>query len=121
MYTIDTISMQDYGLYISNNDGRAQLPEPNEMLFTVYGKEGYQITKRKANVLALNGFIIANDLIDFKSKLSTLYALFSSAGIRTIVLEGAGIDCFCEDGFTVTNVRIAGNVYAHFSINLTVV
>ena len=121
MYTIDTISMRDYGLYISNNDGPAHLLEPENQFFTVYGAEGYQITKRKANILTLNGFIIAADLIDFKSKLSTLYALFSSAGIRTVVLEAAGINCFCEDGFTVTNVRIVENVYAHFSINLTMV
>lgn len=113
--------MQDYGLYISNNEGPAYLLEPDSQFFTIYGAEGYQITKRKANVLTLNGFVIAADLIDFKSKLNALYTLFSSAGLRSIVLESDAINCFCEEGFKVNNVRIAGNMFAAFSINLTIV
>lgn len=121
MYTIDTIPMTDYGLYISNNEGPAHLLEPENQFFTIYGAEGYQITKRKANILTLNGFVIGSDLNDFKSKLSALYALFSSAGLRSIVLEASAINCFCVEGFKVSNVRIAGNMFAAFSINLTIV
>lgn len=121
MYTIDNIAMATYGLYISNSDGPAHLLEPENMFFTIYGKEGYQITKRKANILALNGFVIAADVIDLKSKLTTLYTLFSSAGLRSVALEAAAMNCFCEEGFSVSNVRVSGIYFCKISINLTIV
>ncbi len=121
MYTIDDIAMQDYGLYISNNEGPAHLLEAENQFFTIYGAEGYQITKRKANVLALNGFVIGINLIDLKAKLTALYTLFSSAGLRSIALESSAIDCFCEEGFTVSNFRASGIYFCNISINLTIV
>lgn len=121
MYTINNIPLKDYGLYISNQNGAAHLLDPKSQFFTEYGKEGYQITKRKANELDLNGFIIALDLIDFKSKLNALYTLFSSSGTKEIVLDNETFICFCEEGFKVDNVRNVGNVFAHINLKLTIV
>lgn len=122
MYTIDTIPMITYGLHISKQDGTVHLMEAKEQLYTVYGKQGYQITKRKANELDLAGFIIANDLSDFQTKTTALFNLFKSAGLRSVVLEASPINCFAKDGFTISRVSVFSNaVYAMFNIKLIIV
>ncbi|SFS30833.1 hypothetical protein [Lutibacter maritimus] len=121
MYTIDNISFTTYGLHISTSKGIAMLESAKTELFTIYGKEGYQITKHKASTLELNGFIIANDITDFKSKINSLSTVFKSAGLRSIVLDNNAINCFAVDGFRIDKVRIYGKVYASFNIKLTIV
>lgn len=121
MYTIDTIPFKNYGMYISTHSGQAHLPVPKQQLFTVYGKEGYQITKREANILDLRGFIIANDMSDFITKMSNLRGLFSANGLRVIVLNNAALNCFAKDGFQVKNIQVSGMVYAKIQIKLTVI
>ncbi len=121
MYTIDNIALENYGLYISTHQGQAHLPEPKQQLFTVYGTEGYQITKRKANELDLRGFIIADDITDFIAKTTNLRTLFNASGTRALELDNGIITCFSKDGFKVDSVRIVGNVYAKFQIKLTIV
>jgi hypothetical protein len=121
MYKIDTIPFENYGMYISTHSGQVHLPVPKQQLFTVYGKEGYQITKREANILNLRGFIIANDITDFITKTSDLRALFSASGLRTIVLNNATLNCFAKEGFQIKNVQVSGKVYAKIQIKLTIV
>lgn len=114
--------MTDYGLHISKQDGSVHLLEPKEQFFTAYGKQGYQVTKHKANELDLVGFIIADDLTDFQTKASALYTVFSGPGIKVVELEASGINCFAKDGFQITKVRVFENaVYAKFNIKLTIV
>lgn len=122
MYTINTIPMTDYGLHISKQDGSVHLLEPKEQFFTAYGKQGYQVTKHKANELDLSGFIVADDLTDFQTKTTALYGVFSGPGIKAVALEASAINCFAKDGYTITKVRVFSNaVYAQFNIKLTIV
>ena len=121
MYTIDTIPFENYGLFISSSAGISHLPEMKQQFYTVYGAEGYQITTRTAKTLELNGFIIAEDIADFMSKCDNLRGVFSSQGIRTIVLNNGAINCFAKDGFKVDNVKVRNQVFAKFEIKLTVV
>ncbi|MBD0822652.1 hypothetical protein [Aestuariibaculum marinum] len=122
MYSIDTIPMINYGLHISKQDGQVHLMDPKEEFYTAYGKQGYQITKHKDNKLDLVGFIMAADLADFKTKVSGLYDVFKSSGQRSIELEADPINCFAENGFSITGVYVFSNVvYARFQISLTIV
>ncbi len=121
MYTIDNIALENDGLYISKHQGQVHLPLPKQQLFTLYGKEGYQITRRKANELDLRGFIIASDINDFIAKTTNLRTLFSDAGVRALVLDSSVIHCFSKEGFKVDKVRVIGSVYANFQIKLTIV
>lgn len=119
MYTINNIAFETYGLYISSNTGLSHIPEMKDQLFTVYGKEGYQISRRKPNELNLNGFIIADDITDFTTKCNNLRAVFSSSGTKAIQLRNATFNYFAKDGFTISNVKVAGRVFAKFTIKLT--
>lgn len=122
MYTIDTISMTDYGLHISKHDGELHLVDPKDQFFTAYETEGFQVTKRKGNDLLLNGFIIASDLADFKTKTSALYTAISATGTRTIVLSTETINCFALEGYKIDQVRVYDNaVYARFTSKLKIV
>lgn len=114
--------MTDYGLHISKQDGSVHLLEPKEQFFTAYGKQGYQVTKHKANELDLWGFIVADDLADFQTKTTALYNVFKASGLRAIELEASAINCFAKDGFNITKVHVFSNaVYAQFNIKLTIV
>jgi hypothetical protein len=121
MATINNISFLTYGLYLSAYNGVADLLEGKEQFFTIYGKAGYQITKRRANVLELHAFIIADNLADFKSKTDALYTLFSSAGTKTVNIGNGDLETFAKEGFTINKVFIRGKVYAKFNIKLHVI
>lgn len=121
MYTIDDISFFSYGLFLSEYDGQAHLLDPKSQFFTVYAKEGYQITKRTGNVLEINGFIIGDSEVDFISKSQVLYDVFKAPGTRTIVLDNNPMECFCVDGFEVSNVRFSGIFYGKIKIKLIIV
>ena len=121
-YTIDSITTETYGMYVSTSVGLLNLPESKEQLFSVYGKEGYQITKRKGNELDLKGFIVADDLADFKTKVASLYGVFSAAGLRTIVDNyGNTFDCFCKEGFKIDKVYVLASVFAQIQLKLVIV
>lgn len=122
MYSIDDIPMTDYGLHISKQDGSLHAMEPKEQFFTIYGKEGYQVTKRKANELNLVGFIMADGLEDFIQKTNELANVFKSPGLRAVALEASPINCFAKDGYQITRVYVFDNaMYAQFNIKLTIV
>ena len=121
MYTIDTISFFSYGLFLSEYEGQAHLPDPKSQFFTVYAKEGYQITKRVGNVLEINGFIIGESQADFIAKVGVLQGVFKAPGTRTIVLDNLPIECFCVDGFEISNVRFSGLYYGKIQIKLIIV
>lgn len=122
MYTIDTIPFTDYGLLISGHEGQSNLLDMKTQFFTIYGKEGYQISKRVGNTLTINGFIIASGLIDFQSKITALQTLFKASGLRSVVLDQDAISCFCVNGFEIDKVYIYPNeAFARFKINLLIV
>lgn len=119
---IDNIAFKDYGLYISTSKGLRDLPEVKQQFFTVSGSDGYEITKRKGNVLQIIGYVITDDLADFSAKTTALYALFSATGTREITIDNDTINCFCKDGFQIDKVRVYGtNAYARFKIKLIIV
>ena len=119
-YTFDGIPFASFGLYLSDAKELDALPEMKEQFFTSYATEGYQITKREANNLELNGFIIATSLANFNSKILALYKLFSSAGVRNVKLnDEVNIECFAKDGFQVSDVIVhSSGVVARFTISL---
>lgn len=119
-YTFDGIPFASFGLYLSDAKELDALPEMKEQFFTAYATEGYQITKREANNLELNGFIIATSLADFNSKILALYKLFSSAGVRNVKLnDEVNIECFATSGFSVSDVIVhSSGVIARFTISL---
>lgn len=121
MATINNILFTDYGLHISTSKGVANLPEAKEQFFNVFGKAGYQLTKRRANTLEINAFIIADDLADFIQKTSDLRTLFSDPGIKVINLGDNDVDCFATEGFRVSKVFKVGAVYSKFYIKLNIV
>lgn len=119
-YTFDGIPFSSFGFYLSDAKELDNLPEMKEQFFTSYATEGYQITKREANNLELNGFIIATSLADFNSKILALYKLFSSAGVRNVKLnDEVNIECFAIVGFQVSDVLVhSSGVVSRFTIKL---
>lgn len=121
MYAIDGIEFKDYGLYVSDHKGQANLLDPKKQFFTVYGSEGYQISKRKGNILSIFGYIIADDLNDFVSKTSALRTLFSYPGTREIVFDNENLTCFNMGGFKIDRVRMnVSGSYGRFKIQLVI-
>jgi hypothetical protein len=122
-YTIDRIPFSSFGLYLSKADALHNLPELKEQMFTRYGSEGYQITKRKNKTLEFNGFIAGTSISDFQSKASALYKLFSSSGTRNIkIADEINVDCFATEGFKVSGIYLYNNLMiGNFSANLMAV
>jgi hypothetical protein len=120
MATINNIAFSTYGLYLSTYKGIVDLPEGKEAFVIIFGKAGYQITKRRANVLELFGFIVADTLADFKTKAGNLRTLFASAGLKTVNIGNGGVETFAKEGFKISKVFIQGKVYAQFNIKLDV-
>jgi hypothetical protein len=120
MATINNIAFSNYGLYVSTYKGIVDLPEGKEAFVTIYGKAGYQITKRRANVLELTGFIVADSLADFTTKTGNLRSLFASAGTKTVNIGNGNLETFAKEGFTISKVFIQGKVFAQFNIKLDV-
>lgn len=121
-FTIDSILSESYGLYITTSEGHLNLPESKEQFYVAYGYEGYQITKRKGNDLEVNGFIIADNMADFKAKTAALKSLFSAPGLRIITDNNGNVfNCFCKEGFSIDKVYVYNQVFARIKIKLTIV
>ncbi len=121
-YTIDSVPFASFGLYLSKAKALHDLPDLKEQFFTKYGSESYQIVKRKNNTLEFDGFIVADSLFDFKSKVRSLYKIFSSAGTRTMNLNGTTVVCFATSGFTIDNIFFYNmGLIARFKMSLIVV
>jgi hypothetical protein len=122
-YSINGIPLASYGLYYSKGRKLDDHPELKEQVFTLYGAEGYRITKRKNKSLDFSGFIIAEagnaSVAYFLLEIQTLGQLFESAGLKNINLKDVYFTCFATEGFQVENVRVFGDlVIANFNINL---
>jgi hypothetical protein len=121
-YTFDRIPFSSFGLYLSSKK-IYDLPELKEQFFTQYGSEGYQIVKRENNTLEINACIVESSLSNFKTKVSALYKLFSSASTRLCKLnDEVYIDCFAIDGFSIENIYLLDNtMVGNFNCSLVVV
>lgn len=120
--TINGIDTESQGLYVSNHDGQLNLPEMKEQFYITYGHEGYQLSRRNGNNYEINGFMIADDMDDFKAKTSFWYSLFSAPGLRYIEDgQGSSFNTFCKDGFQIDKVYVLDKVYARIKIKLTIV
>ena len=108
---IDGIPFSSFGLYFSSVLGQRDLQEMKEQYFTSYETEGFQITKRQSNILNINGFIVGTSIADFKDKVSSLYALYSSANTKNITLSGNNYGYhFPVNGFSITDVIVSNDL-----------
>ncbi|RQO70287.1 hypothetical protein DBR43_19900 [Pedobacter sp. KBW06] len=110
-YGIDGISFKELGgVLVSSNGRQFNRAAPKSQTVSVWGKEGYAVTKTETNELNLKIFIDQSGLIDFKNKISSLSALFAAPGMRVFVPErGTPFSFFVKDGFKVTNVFSQAN------------
>ena len=107
LYVADGIPLESFGFYITKVTGKTDLPGGKKENFTVYGKEGYQITPRKANNVNIEGIVVASNMADFISKIKALWKLFSNSGLRKMRLtDYITIEAFATEGFSVTNVSL---------------
>lgn len=121
-YRLDNIALADYGIYVSSKTGVLDLLEGKEQYFTKYAQEGFQVTKRKGNEIEVKGFVIGDDLADFKTKLNNFGTALISAGTRTLTdLDGNDYNCFNKEGFKIDQVFIPGQVYARINFKMTIV
>lgn len=119
-YTIDLIPMASFGLYYAKGSGVRSLSEFKEQFFTKYGAEGYQMSQRKPRAFNMKATLMATSLADFQNKVNQLYLLFSSPGLRSIVINNEIlVSCFAVEGFDINGVLMYGNcMIANFEINL---
>lgn len=119
-YTIDSVPMTSYGLYYGKGSGFRSLSELKEQLYTKYGAEGYQMTRRTARNFGIHAFVSGSSLSDFQTKILALYKCFSSAGMRSIIINNEiEIDCFAIEGFRISDIHYySGGVIANFDMNL---
>jgi hypothetical protein len=119
-YTIDLIPMTSFGLYYSKGSGMRSLSELKEQLYTKYGAEGYQMTRRKARNFGIHAFVMGTSLSDFQTKIAALYKCFASAGMRSIIINNEiEIECFSVEGFKVSDIHLFSNgMIANFDMNL---
>ena len=119
-YTIDLVPMMSFGLYYGKGSGFRSLSELKEQLYTKYGAEGYQMTRRKARNFGIHAFVSGSTLANFQANISALYKCFSSAGLRSIIINNEiEIECFAIEGFKVTGMHLYnGGMIANFDMNL---
>jgi len=119
-YAIDSVPMTSYGLYYGKGSGFRSLSELKEQLFTKYGAEGYQMTRRKARSFGIHAFVAGSSLSDFQTKILALYKCFSAAGTRNIIINNEiEVDCFATEGFQVSDIHYYNHgVIANFDMTL---
>lgn len=119
-YTFDSIPFESFGFYTNRGRGYDKLMEFKDQMFTKYGTEGFQPTKRKPTKLNLEGYIVGDSLNEFRQHIKNLYLLFSSPGERGIKLNDEIIATgFAPEGFKITNVIATDTaVVANFAIDI---
>jgi hypothetical protein len=105
-FGIDGISFKNLGgVALELSGDRRNRPAPKGDQVSSYGKESYIITKTVASELTMKLFIEQPTFAAFKSKITGLYALFNSPGLRSITINNDRIrSFFVKDGFKVTNL-----------------
>ena len=117
---IDRKSWDTLGLIpleLLNRYHRAQL---QNMSFSVYGKEGYEITKREANTRTFKGVLNYASLTELVSGCKGLYAILQQAKLLRLKLPSDDSrEFFNTEGFSVTNIKVAeGQVTALFEMTI---
>lgn len=119
---IDKYDWRSLGLGVTLSSGRYNTPTrkvlkvtetPGEPLFV-----GGGLDKRE---IVFEGYLAAPGYEAFTNRLKVLYHLFGSPGLRRVVSTGTPFDCFCTDGFRISDVRVTpGKAFGRFSIKLLV-
>ena len=120
-YVADSIPFKSFGLYVSDVKGRGEEPGMESGEFTIYGKEGFQITGRKPKELKINGFVKAGTLETFQTNIKALWKLLTDAGTRKVNLNDyATVEGFVTEGFTIANFQKQdGLCIANIDLRLT--
>ncbi len=109
-HKVDNMPLQSFGMYVSKIQGRGDQAKMDKEYFTVYDKEGYQVTGRKAVEISISGFVEGADKTTFQANIKALWKLFTDPGLRKVKLNDyVTIESFVTDGFIITGVHVASN------------
>ena len=104
---IDGDTFDSLGVTLLKLDKFLDYADPQDMHFTAYDSEGYQITKPEGNKLVLNAFLKAVNYTTLKSNLTDLYALFSTPGLRYLTNgSAAAASVWADKGFQVSRMLV---------------
>lgn len=122
-YLADRIPLKSFGMYVSKVTGRGDLKDMDKESFTVYDREGYQVTGRKPNEINIRGFVEASDLATFQARIKALWKLFTDPGTRKVRLNDyVTIESFVTDGFSVSNfIKQNGLLIANIDLKIIAV
>lgn len=105
-FGIDGISWATLGgASLELSGDRRNRPAPKADQFSVYGREGYAVTKTISPELVLRLYIKQPNYALYREKITGLYALLSSPGLRSLTFKNDKIrSFFVKDGFTVSTI-----------------
>ena len=117
---IDGYSWDEFGLYISSVSGVSSIPARKAIDITnSYLDNNNTYGGRSSRRITISGIIIADNYSELVNKIHSLYALFTSPGLRIFKYKGVPYKCFAKDGFTIGNLNVSTKAIASWSIILT--
>lgn len=118
---IDGYTFDQLGVLLLAYDVELNRPAIHEGQYTVYGREGYQLTKRGFNTYTRRFLVDATNYAGFNTIVTNFRHLLSLPGKRVLRLDdGLYREVFCKDGFRVTDVyfdkdRVTGVIEVAFT------
>lgn len=107
---IDNIHWNTLGIIPLELAGRYKMPKLKDMSFSVYGNQGYEITKSGPKEMTFKGLLNYADMAGLITGTSALYAILTQASLRRIKLEGdSARRFFTTEGFSLSDIRVESN------------
>lgn len=118
--SIDNISLEGLGIKVIESAGEYNRPAAKDGKFTIYGREGFKITKQSFRTIQLKLMLVQPSYALFNNSIKSLYAILSAPNARFFDKDGIRRECFAKDGFKVYNMWQQGNAFsAMIELNLT--
>ncbi|MFC2110500.1 hypothetical protein ACFLSU_08030 [Bacteroidota bacterium] len=116
-YGIDGISFKTLNAFVTSVNDNMNRPGQKKQNVSVYGKEGYELTKTKFQKIKFGLVFQGENFTEIKGNIEIIHKQLASEGLHDINIDGTGRKIWAIDGFKVKNIK---ETVAELSIELMV-
>jgi len=106
---INGIPFNSFGAFVKKTDKNLNRPGTKKQSVSVYGSEGFEITKMKLQKVSLNLVFHTNSFVNLKTGIDQFHTVLASEGLHDLNMDMTGKKIFAIDGFKVKNITSSTN------------
>ncbi|WP_139959166.1 hypothetical protein [Flavicella sediminum] len=106
---LNGIPFKSFGALVKKTDKNLNRPGTKKQNFSVYGKEGFELTKEDLQKVHVDLVFIHDSFSDLKTGIAQFHTILASEGLHHLNMDMTSRQVWAINGFNVKNIKVFSN------------